>query len=304
MTLNSSSPATIAEPNLMHGDSANRASTRGLPLGVQLCLAYNRLFSWRFRDRAKYYRSAESNPDSFRQTYFDFELEKTRELISQFGGVSLDGLRVLDFGCLYGGSSIWYARNGAAQVVAVDVNAAAVAFARETIASRFPRESDRIQLHVSTDTTIPIQDNSVDIIISEDVVEHLMDPPAVLAEWWRILSPGGRVLISFGPLWFHPHGVHLWEVLPAPWNHVLFTEQTVSLTVAFLKGRELRKKKYKEMGMNQMTLHCFEDLVRQSRFKCTMKRVHAVWRLKPMLLLPGIREFFASQVECVLTKPE
>jgi len=41
-----------------------------------------------------------------------------------------------------------------------------------------------------------IQDQSFDIIISAEVIEHLENPRAVIREWFRLLRPGGTLIFS------------------------------------------------------------------------------------------------------------
>jgi glycosyltransferase involved in cell wall biosynthesis len=36
-----------------------------------------------------------------------------------------------------------------------------------------------------------------------------------------------RLLLSFGPPWFHPHGKHMWSRLPGYWTHLLFPRSVV-----------------------------------------------------------------------------
>lgn len=43
---------------------------------------------------------------------------------------------------------------------------------------------------------LPLPDASVDVVVSNCVVNLSVDKPAVLAEIWRVLAPGGRVGIS------------------------------------------------------------------------------------------------------------
>jgi SAM-dependent methyltransferase len=66
---------------------------------------------------------------------------------------------------------------------------------------------------------------SSDVIISLDSFGHFSDPAGVLREMWTMLRPGGWVLVSFGPLWFHPLGGHLFSVFP--WSHLLFSEKAL-----------------------------------------------------------------------------
>lgn len=93
------------------------------------------------------------------------------------------GMTVLDAGCGRGGliSSL---RDKIGKLIIVDMDAAAVA--------DYPNADQRIRANLES---IPLPDQSVDLITSEFVVEHLADPKKVLAEFFRILKPGGRVIL-------------------------------------------------------------------------------------------------------------
>ncbi len=42
----------------------------------------------------------------------------------------------------------------------------------------------------------PLADESVDLIVSSEVIEHLENPRAVAREWFRLLRPGGALVLS------------------------------------------------------------------------------------------------------------
>ncbi|QWA09344.1 class I SAM-dependent methyltransferase [Sodalis ligni] len=46
-----------------------------------------------------------------------------------------------------------------------------------------------------------ISDHSVDVVISFETLEHVPDPEAVLAEFYRILTPAGRIIVSVPNDW-------------------------------------------------------------------------------------------------------
>jgi SAM-dependent methyltransferase len=50
--------------------------------------------------------------------------------------------------------------------------------------------------HVCEITEIPLPDASMDAILCTEVIEHVVDPMAVLAEFRRLLKPGGRLLLT------------------------------------------------------------------------------------------------------------
>jgi len=51
-------------------------------------------------------------------------------------------------------------------------------------------------LLVADATDIPLADGQVDIVIATDLLEHFIDPPALVDELARVLRPGGRLLAS------------------------------------------------------------------------------------------------------------
>ena len=53
---------------------------------------------------------------------------------------------------------------------------------------------------------LPFADSSVDVVICDAVIEHVRDPSAVVAEAYRVLKPGGRVLF-YAPFICGIHGV-------------------------------------------------------------------------------------------------
>lgn len=51
---------------------------------------------------------------------------------------------------------------------------------------------------------VPLPDASVDSILCTEVLEHVPDPMAVWCEFFRLLRPGGRVLLTT-PMYWPPH---------------------------------------------------------------------------------------------------
>jgi SAM-dependent methyltransferase len=57
-----------------------------------------------------------------------------------------------------------------------------------------------------------LPDASADAVLSTQVLEHVDDPSVYLAEAFRVLKPGGLLLLStHGIWWYHPHPQDLWR---------------------------------------------------------------------------------------------
>jgi SAM-dependent methyltransferase len=62
------------------------------------------------------------------------------------------------------------------------------------------------------DGSLPVNDQSFDAVLSTQVLEHVRDPTLYLSECFRILRPGGRLLLStHGIFPYHPDPVDLWR---------------------------------------------------------------------------------------------
>lgn len=60
---------------------------------------------------------------------------------------------------------------------------------------------------------LPFENNSVDMVISENMLEHVRDPETVVAEFHRVLKPGGTIfVVTPFLLGFHssPDDYHRW----------------------------------------------------------------------------------------------
>ena len=79
---------------------------------------------------------------------------------------------------------------------------------------------------------LAFEPDTFDLILSLSTFEHFFNGPQVLREMYRVLKPGGKVLINFQPVWTSSYGHHLHhlpavaELIP-PWAHLLWTEETM-----------------------------------------------------------------------------
>jgi SAM-dependent methyltransferase len=110
-------------------------------------------------------------------------------------GPAAEEKRVLDVGC--GAKPYYPFFAGAAEYVGIDVV-----------------ESPSADL-VGAVESLPIEDDSFDIVLCTQVLEHVDDPAAAVRELHRVTKPGGRVLAStHGVMVFHPNPNDYWR-----WTH-------------------------------------------------------------------------------------
>ena len=67
-----------------------------------------------------------------------------------------------------------------------------------------------------------MEDASVDLVLSTQVLEHVENPVFYLTEALRILKPGGKLIISTHGYWmFHPDPTDYWRWTSAGLNKII-----------------------------------------------------------------------------------
>jgi SAM-dependent methyltransferase len=105
------------------------------------------------------------------------------------------GLTVLDLGCGAGTDLLVAAQmvGPAGRVIGIDMTPAMLDRARE---SAIAMDLENVELHESLIETLPIADASVDVVISNGVIDLVPDKHVVFAEIDRVLRPGGRLQVA------------------------------------------------------------------------------------------------------------
>lgn len=123
----------------------------------------------------------------------------------EFAASHLSGQRVLDMACGCGyGTALLAERNPQMQVVGVDIDPAAIAYARQ----HYQRPNLSYQC---ADAELFASPNGFDCIVSLETIEHLPRPQQLLANYVRLLAEGGKVIASVPitpTLDGNPHHLH------------------------------------------------------------------------------------------------
>ena len=167
--------------------------------------------------------------DEIRKTYTDVSTEQEREFIfptgrewarelsypepelsripdatvESFAGVANHwtlgriepGAVVLDLGCGAGSDLLIAAQmtGQSGRVIGVDMTAAMLDRAR---ASAAEMGLSNVELHETLIESLPLEDASIDVVISNGVIDLVPDKDAVFDEIDRVLRPGGRLQIA------------------------------------------------------------------------------------------------------------
>ena len=285
-------------------------------IGTEICfrLARRRVLGRRVGEAGEH--SATFDVDAYGD-WRSSELES--QLRSFVPPTALRDRDVLDFGCGRGELSFIIAADRPRSIVGIDLFDVDI---EEGIAAAARNRDDlpvMPRFEVGRSDRIDLPDASVDDILCFDVVEHILDPVAILGEWQRILRPGGSIYIWWIP-WLHPWGHHVESLVPIPWAHVVFSDRSIIETCARIYDHPQfeprlwdldddgakRPNKWKTMTtlpeVNRLTIRQFEKRLAETRLRIAERRLHGfsssgIKRASGLLTrIPFVREFFTGFV--------
>ncbi|MFM9849466.1 MAG: class I SAM-dependent methyltransferase [Hyphomicrobiaceae bacterium] len=103
--------------------------------------------------------------------------------------------RLLDLACGSGRPTLRIAEKTGCRVTGLDLHQEGVASAQAS--AKEPRYEGRADFRQGDAAEgLPFEESSFDAVICIDAINHLPDRPRVLAEWHRVLKPGGHLLFT------------------------------------------------------------------------------------------------------------
>jgi tocopherol O-methyltransferase len=145
-----------------------------------------------------YYGRSGNNKVNRRQAQIDL----IEELLAWAGYTDKNSLTnpktIIDVGCGIGGSSLYLAQKFDANVTGITLSP--VQANRGTDRAKNAGLEEKVQFQVANALEMPFPDNQFDLVWSLESGEHMPDKTQFLAECYRVLRPGGKLILA---TWCH-----------------------------------------------------------------------------------------------------
>ncbi|NBK99521.1 MAG: methyltransferase domain-containing protein, partial [Erysipelotrichia bacterium] len=181
----------------------------------------------------------------------------------------LPNSRVLDAACGLGYGSYMLASLGHVDsVVAIDGSDYAIDYADKN----FTAVNEKTYYHIGflPDALMQYPDSSFDTIVSFETLEHVEQPKELLKEFYRVLTPGGRIIVSVPNDWSdetgkdpNPHHLHVytWEKLFSELSEHFIVEEAYAQTASRCKVASIGNQwQYRPRSLEKVDLNVLVKL--------------------------------------------
>lgn len=123
---------------------------------------------------------------------FDHATESLADILAELGASS--ATRVLDVCCGWGVPTRYLAGRFGCKITGVDITQRSIDLAKEV--TRGTDVESLIDFRQGDAQALPLEDGSVDLVWSQDGMCHVPDRGRALAEFYRVLKPGGHLAFT------------------------------------------------------------------------------------------------------------
>lgn len=219
--------------------------------------------------------------------------------------LNLTGMTVLDAGCGLGGRTVFYSEYNPTVIYGIDMDPKHIEYSREFAKSK---GKESINFQQANLTSLPFVDNYFDVIILNDVMEHIRRDflRGAIEELSRVLKKGGKLFVEFPP-WSSPYAAHLYDHIAIPWCHFLFKESDL-IEFVIAKGPTPRfgELSYLEHfnELNRLEKDEFYNIVSAVGLKPIYSSDRIIRRFRWLSGVPFLKRFITLRVITILTKDE
>ena len=117
-----------------------------------------------------------------------------------WAGYDQDNLpqNIIDVGCGIGGSTLYLAQKFGSKATGITLSPVQASRARERAVEA--GLDNQVDFEVADALAMPVEDNTFDLVWSLESGEHMPDKAKFLAECYRVLKPGGKMILA---TWCH-----------------------------------------------------------------------------------------------------
>lgn len=200
---------------------------------------------------------------------------------------------VLDLGCNNGYGTAILGRDSA-RTVGVDVSPQSVEAAQRNNAA------ENIEYRVVDGFELPFEDGTFDLVVSFQVIEHIFDCSAYLANIRRVLKPGGTAIFTTpnAPIRLDPgmkpwNEFHVREFSATELRELLASRFTPVVVKGLFAEQALYDAEFRRVQRSKMNAQLKERLQRQMSWKIKRKVIDAVKALLPRTLIDRLRRLLS-----------
>jgi ubiquinone/menaquinone biosynthesis C-methylase UbiE len=117
---------------------------------------------------------------------------RANEVLAEWGNIR-EGARIIDAGCGLGHSTLWLGEHYNARVTGITIVPKQVETMQKFIAKRGITNVDFIEANYFN---MPFEDSSVDVVWAIEALCHAQDKSLFYKEAYRVLKPGGKLLVG------------------------------------------------------------------------------------------------------------